>query len=81
MDWLALGNVVHSSIVDVADLGNGHLLQTTWWMGGVALSGVLFWRRALFSEVALVTIVEAGVAGGGSSGRWRRQARHWRWWR
>jgi hypothetical protein len=37
----------------------------------VALSGVLLWRGALWSKVARVTTVEAGVAGGGSSGRWR----------
>jgi hypothetical protein len=50
-------------------------------MSDVALSGLLLWRGALLSEVARVTTVEEGVAGGGSSGRWRRHAWHWWWWR
>jgi hypothetical protein len=73
-DWLTLGNVFHSGVVDVADLCNSHLLRTTWWMGDVALSGILLGHGALSSEVDQATTVEAGVAGGGSSGQWRRQA-------
>jgi hypothetical protein len=37
-------------------------------MSDVALSGILLWRGAILSEVAWATTVEAGVAGGGSSG-------------
>jgi hypothetical protein len=51
-NWLALGNVFHSGLVDAAGLDNSHLLWTTWWMGDVALSGVLLGRRALSREVA-----------------------------
>jgi hypothetical protein len=40
----------------------------------VALSGVLLWSGALLCEMARATTVEASVAGGGSSGRWSRQA-------
>jgi hypothetical protein len=29
-DLLALGNILHSSIVDTASLCNGNLLMTTW---------------------------------------------------
>jgi hypothetical protein len=70
--------VFHSGVVDTAGLGNSHLLRTTWWMGDVALSGVLLGRGALSREVVRVVTIEAGMAGGGSSGRWRRQARHGR---
>jgi hypothetical protein len=41
-------------------------------MGDVALSGVLLVRGALSSEMAQVTTVEAGVAGGGYTGQWHR---------
>jgi hypothetical protein len=75
-DWLTLRNIIHSGVADVTGLCNSHLLWTTWWMGDVTLSGVLLGRRALSSEVARATTVEAGVAGGGSSSRWHRQARH-----
>jgi hypothetical protein len=79
-DLLALGNVLHGSVVDTTGLCNGHLLQTIWQMGDVVLSGILLRRRALSSEVARATTGEAGVARGGSHGRWRRQAQHrWRW--
>jgi hypothetical protein len=80
-DWLALGNVFHGGAIDMAGLANSHLLWTTWWMGGVALTGVFLGRGALSSEVARAAIVEAGMAGGGSGGRWHRQARHGQWWR
>jgi hypothetical protein len=43
-------------------------------MSDVTLSGILLWRRALSSEVARETTVEAGVAGGGPSSQWHRQA-------
>jgi hypothetical protein len=69
-DLLALGNIFHGCIVDAASLCNNHLLWTTWWMSDVALSGILLWRGALPSEVARATTIEAGVAGGGPSGRW-----------
>jgi hypothetical protein len=49
--------------------------------GDLALCGSLLQRGALSSEVAGVTTVEAGVARGGSNGRWCRQARHWWRWR
>jgi hypothetical protein len=78
---LALGNVFHSGVVDAAGLGNNHLMRTTWWMGDVALSGVLLGRGALSREMARAAIVEAGMAEGGSNGQWHRQARHGRWWR
>jgi hypothetical protein len=39
-------------------------------MDDVALRGSLLRRGALSSKVARATTVEAGVAGGGSSGRW-----------
>jgi hypothetical protein len=39
--------VFHSGVVDTAGLGNSHLLRTTWWMGDVALSGVLLGHGAL----------------------------------
>jgi hypothetical protein len=70
---LTLGNIFHSGVVDVA---GGHLWWTTWWMSDVALSGILLRRGALSSKVARATTVEAGVAGGGPSGRWYRQAHH-----
>jgi hypothetical protein len=77
---LTLGNVFHSGVVDAASLCNNHLLWTTWRVSDVALSGILLQRRALSSEVARATTVEAGVAGGGPSGGWCRQAHHkWRW--
>jgi hypothetical protein len=69
-DLLALGNILLGGVVDTVGLCNGHLLWTTWWMGDVALSGVLLRRGALSSEVARMTTVEAGVVGGGSSDRW-----------
>jgi hypothetical protein len=65
---LALGNVFHSDVVDATGLCNGHLRRTTWWMSDVALSGILLRSGALSSEVARATTIEAGVAGGGSSG-------------
>jgi hypothetical protein len=77
---LALGNVLHSGVVDVAGLCNDHLMWTTWRMTNVALSCVLLRRGALLSEVARATIVEAGVAVGGSGGQWRRQAYHRQRW-
>jgi hypothetical protein len=40
-DLLALGNIFHGCIVDAAGLRNRHLLRTMWWMGDVALSGIL----------------------------------------
>jgi hypothetical protein len=43
-------------------------------MGDMALSGFLLRLGALSREVARATTVEAGMAGGGSSGRWYRQA-------
>jgi hypothetical protein len=45
-------------------------------MGDVALRGSLLRRGACSGEVARATTVEAGVAGGGSSGRCFRQAHH-----
>jgi hypothetical protein len=51
-DLLALGNIFHGCIVDAVGLCNNHLLRTTWWMGDVALSGILLQRGALSSEVA-----------------------------
>jgi hypothetical protein len=80
-DLLALRNILHSGVVDAAILYNGHLLRTVWWMSDMALSGILLRRGALPSEVARATTVEAGVAGGGSSGQWCRQAQHRRRWR
>jgi hypothetical protein len=71
-DLLTLGNILHGCIVNTAGLRNSHLLRTTWWMSDVGLSGILLCRSALPSEVARVTTVEAGVAGDGPSGRWRR---------
>jgi hypothetical protein len=41
-------------------------------MSDVTLSGILLWRGALSSKVARAITVEAGVAGGGHSGRWYR---------
>jgi hypothetical protein len=43
-------------------------------MADVALSGILLGRGALSCEVARAATVEAGMAGGGSGGRWCRQA-------
>jgi hypothetical protein len=80
-DLLALRNVFHGGVVDAAGLRNIHLLRTTWWMGNVALRGSLLQRGALSSEVARMTTFEAGVAGGGSSGLWCRQAHHRQRWR
>jgi hypothetical protein len=48
---LALRNVLHSGVVDVAGLCNSHLLGTTWWTGDVALRGSLLRRGALSNEV------------------------------
>jgi hypothetical protein len=56
-DLLTLGNVLHGGVVDAADLRNGHLLRTTWWLSDVPLSGFLLQCRALSSEVARVTTV------------------------
>jgi hypothetical protein len=79
-DLLTLRNILHGSVVDVAGLRNSHLLRTTWWMSDVALRGSLLRCGALSSEVARATTVEAGVARGGSSGRWCMQTHHrWRW--
>jgi hypothetical protein len=80
-DLLTLGNIFHGCIVDPAGLRNRHLLWSTWWMSDMTLSGILLWHGALLSEVARATIVEAGVAGGGPSGRWCRQVHHRRRWR
>jgi hypothetical protein len=80
-DLLALGNILHSSVVDMAGLHHDHLLQTTWWMSDVALRGILLWRGALLREVARATTVEAGVARGGPSGRGCMQVHHRRRWR
>jgi hypothetical protein len=71
-DLLALENILLGSVVDAVGLRNGHLLRTTWWMGDVALRGILLRHGALPSEVAQVTTVEAGVAEGGPSSRWCR---------
>jgi hypothetical protein len=71
-DVLTLRNVFHDGVVDAADLRDSHLLRTTWWRGDVALRGSLLRRGALPSKVAGATTIEAGVAGGGSSGRWCR---------
>jgi hypothetical protein len=73
-DLLTLGSILHSSVVDVTDLCNDNFLITTWWLSDVALSSILLRSGALSSKVAWVTTVEAGVAGGGSHGRWRTQA-------
>jgi hypothetical protein len=75
---LALGNILHGCVVDVAGLCNGHLQWTMWRMGDVALRGILLRRGALSSEVARATTIEAGVAEGDPSGWWCRQAHH-RW--
>jgi hypothetical protein len=75
-DLLALGNILHGSVVDVAGLRHGHLLWTTWWMGDVALSGILLWHEALSSEVARAATVEVGVSGGGPSRGWCRYVLH-----
>jgi hypothetical protein len=69
-DLLTLGNILHGSVVDMIGLCNDHLLRTTWRLSDVALSSILLRRGALSSEVARVTTVEAGVARGGSNGRW-----------
>jgi hypothetical protein len=75
-DLLTLKNIFHGCIVDVAGLCNCHLLWTTWRMSDMALSGILLWCGAVSSEVARATTVEAGVAGGGPTGRWCRQVHH-----
>jgi hypothetical protein len=80
-DLLTLENILHGSVVDATGFCNGHLLWTTWRMGDVAQSGILLRRGALPSKVARTTIIEAGVAGGGPSDRWCRQAHHKRRWR
>jgi hypothetical protein len=80
-DLLALENIFHGDVVDAAGLCNGHLLGTTWWMGDMALREILLWSSALSSEVVRATTVEAGVAGGGSHGSWRRQVHHRQRWR
>jgi hypothetical protein len=80
-DLLALGNILRGGVVYTAGLCNDHLLGTTWWMGDVALCGILLRRGALSSEVARVTTVEASVAGGGPSGGWCRQVHHRQGWR
>jgi hypothetical protein len=42
---LTLRNVLHSSVVDVTDLCNDHLLQTMWRMSGVAFFfGAVYYR-------------------------------------
>jgi hypothetical protein len=79
-DLLALGNILYGCVVDAASPRNGHLWQTMWRMGDVALRGILLRRGTLLSEVARATIVEAGVTRGGPSGQWCRQVYHrWRW--
>jgi hypothetical protein len=79
-DLLALENILHGGVVDATGLGNDHLMGTTWLMSDVTLCGRLLQCGAVLSEVARATTVEAGVAGGGSSGRWCRQVHHrWRW--
>jgi hypothetical protein len=67
-DLLTLRNILQGGVVDAASLGNGHLLGTTWWMGDVAMCGILLWHSALSSEVARATTVEASVVGGSPSG-------------
>jgi hypothetical protein len=49
---LALGNVLHSGVVDMVSLYNGHLQWNTWWRSDVALNDILFRRGALSSEVS-----------------------------
>jgi hypothetical protein len=71
---LAHRNIFHGCIVDAAGHCNGHILWTTWRVSDVALSGIVLRHGALSSEVARVTTVEEGVAGGGSSCLWRRKA-------
>jgi hypothetical protein len=51
-DLLALGNIFHGRIDDAAGLCNGHLLQSTWWVSDVALSGTLLRCGALMGKVA-----------------------------
>jgi hypothetical protein len=80
-DLLALENIFHGCIVDAVGLHNNHLLRTTWWMGDMALSGILLWRGSLPSKVARMATVEAGVAEGGPRGRWCRQVYHSQRWR
>jgi hypothetical protein len=69
-DLLALGNILHGTVVDATGLRNSHPLRTTWWRDDAALRGHLLRRGALPSEVARATTVAAGVARSGSSGRW-----------
>jgi hypothetical protein len=73
-DLLALGNILHCSVVDATGLCNSNLLMTTWRMVDVAQSSALLQSGALLGEVASLTIVETDIAGGGPSGRRRRQA-------
>jgi hypothetical protein len=42
-DLLALGIILHGSVVDAASLRNDNLLITTWQVSDVALSDVLLW--------------------------------------
>jgi hypothetical protein len=51
-DLLALGNVLHGSLVDAVGSYNSHLLRTTGRMGDVAMSGILLQRGAFLSKVA-----------------------------
>jgi hypothetical protein len=80
-DLLAFRNIFEGSVVDATGLHNSHLLRTMWWMGDMALRGSLLWRGALSSKMDRATTIEAGVAGGDSSGQWCRQAYHKRRWR
>jgi hypothetical protein len=70
-DMLALRNILHGSVVDIAGLCNDNLM-TMWRVSDVALSDILLWHGALSSEVVRATTVEARVAGGGSNSRWCR---------
>jgi hypothetical protein len=69
---LTLRNILHGSVVDTSRLGNDTLLCTTVWIVDVAMSNVLPRSRAVLGEMARTTTIEADVAGGDSSGRWRR---------
>jgi hypothetical protein len=70
---LTLGNILHGSVVDATGLGNNNLLLTMWWMVDVAVSDALLQSSALSGKVSCTIIVEVGIAGGDSSGRWHRQ--------
>jgi hypothetical protein len=80
LDLLALGNILLGGVVDKPGLYNNNLLLTVWWMGDMALSGVLPRHNAIVGVVASTTTVEADKTRGSSSGRWHRQVQHRRWW-